>query len=103
MDLADLMQNTGLTPTQKKVYEGMIQQYAEAMQNEEWDWQRTANDPLSPMIKDMAGNILAGHHRFIAAEVAGVQIPAGVVKVFASSGARVPRSWSEVVVVSGVR
>ena len=103
MDLADLMRNTGLMPTQKKVFEGMIQQYVEAMKNEEWDWQRTANDPLAPMIRDTDGNILAGHHRFIAAEVAGIQIPAELVKVMAGTGARVPRSWSEVKVVSGVR
>jgi hypothetical protein len=103
MDLTELMKDTHLSPTQRQVFAENISEYAEAMQNGTWDWNRTANDPFSPMIKDTAGNIMAGHHRFIAAEVAGVEIPEGVVKIIPAGGARVPRPWSSVKMLPGRR
>ena len=103
INLNDLMKNSGLTPTQKEVYVGNINEYAEKMKNGTWDWNRTATNPRELMIKDAKGNIMAGHHRFIAAEKAGKTIPNGVVKVIPGSGARVPRSWSDVKVNPGMR
>lgn len=101
LDLADLMRDTGLRPTQRQVFADALENYAEAMRGGTWDWQRTAGDPRVPMIVDTAGNILAGHHRFIAARMAGITMPPGVVKTLPASGARVARDWSEVQVVSG--
>lgn len=108
MDLTDLMKDSGLSPTQKEVWEGNINKYAEAMQKASgepaaWDWNHTATDPLGPMIKDASGNIMAGHHRFIAAEQAGVAIPDGVVRIIPGSGARIPRPWGGVIVRPGFR
>ena len=98
MNLADIMQNSGLLPTQKEVYAENINEYAEQMQNGTWDWNRTAKDLRSPMLVNSDGHIIAGHHRFIAARVAGVTIPAGVVKTIAGTGARVARNWELVIV-----
>lgn len=101
MDLTDLMNESGLNPTQRKVKTSKINEYAEVMRSGTWDWERTAKDLLSHMIKDNAGNILDGHHRFIAVELAGVQIPEGVVIEYPALGARVPRPWQDVVVIPG--
>jgi hypothetical protein len=108
MDLTDLMKDSGLIPTQKDVWEGNINEYADAMrkapgESGAWDWNRTATDPREPMIKDLNGNIIAGHHRFIAAKLAGVQIPEGVIKVIPGYGGRVPRPWGNVTVHPGFR
>ncbi len=108
MDVNGLMKGSGLRPTQKEVWEGNIHKYAEAMRKAPgepgaWDWNWTATNLMEPMIKDTYGNILAGHHRFIAVEAAGVEIPADVVKTIFGSGARVSRPWSSVSVRSGFR
>lgn len=92
-----------LTCPDDQVYAGNVNEYAEAMRNGIWDWARTASDPTSPMIKDAAGNILAGHHRFVAAEAAGVKIPKGVVRIIPGSGERVPHPWDQVTVLPGYR
>ncbi len=108
IDLSDLMQNTGLHPTQKQVYADNLAEYAQAMRQASgtpgaWDWNKTANDLRPPMVKDAAGNILAGHHRFIAVELAGIAMPDGVVRTKLTPTLRMPRSWDSVVVSPGLR
>lgn len=108
MDLTDLMKDSGLNPTQKEVWAGSINEYAEAMKKAPsepgaWDWNRTATNPMEPTILDTNNNIIAGHHRFIAAKQAGVTIPDGVVKIIPTSGARVARAWHSVTVNPGMR
>lgn len=103
------MRDSGLTPTQTDVHAGNISAYTEAMKKNPgepgaWDWRHTSNDPLSPMILDAEGRILAGHHRFIAARLAGIEIPEGVVKTLNRSTAGRPvYSWSDVKILPGAR
>jgi len=92
------MGGSGLSPTQTWVKANKVNQFADLMANGEWDWDRTANTKMEPMLKDESGNIVAGHHRFVAAQQAGVQIPEGVVKPHAIMGGRVVSPWSSVVV-----
>ena len=109
MDLADLMREADLTPTQTDVHEENILAYADAMRKAAdepgaWNWNYTANDPLSPMIVDAQGRILAGHHRFIAAWLAGIEVPTGVVKTLNRSTAGRPvYDWADVTVRPGSR
>ncbi len=92
------MQNSGLLPTQKEVYSENINEYAEQMRDGAWDWGRTASDRRSPMIVSGEGHIVAGHHRFIAAQIAGVAIPVGVVRILEGISHRAARSWDVVTV-----
>ena len=104
MNLSELMAGSGLTPTQTDVYEGSIDQYAEAMRTGDWDWNKTRTDLMAPMLLDREGRILAGHHRFIAARKAGIDIPPGVVRILGRLTAGRPTyAWSDVTLRSGAR
>ncbi|WP_437316414.1 hypothetical protein [Sorangium sp. So ce385] len=46
-----------------------VDEYAEMMRNRAWNWSEYN------FIVDKAGNIVSGHHRVLAAERAGVEIP----------------------------
>jgi hypothetical protein len=95
-DLGPIMGNTGLIPTQTEVSAGRINGFVQDMLGGNWDWSRvTAQNPL---ILGPDGEIMAGHHRFIAAELAGVDIPESVI-THASKNLRPTYSWSEVKVV----
>ena len=103
IDLMELMKDSGLYPTQSRIYEGNVNEYAQQMLDDTWDWERTKTDLLHPMAKDPGGNITAGHHRFVAAAKAGVAIPDGVVRITSGPTHRIPRAWDSVTVREGYR
>ena len=103
MNLADTMRDSGLLPTQKEVYAENINEYAEAMRTGVWDWKITATDARAFMIVDANGGIIAGHHRFVAAKIADISIPNGVVKMLIRPSARGSRAWTVVTVRPGYR
>ena len=103
IDLVELMKDSGLYPTQKEVFKNNINKYTLDMREEKWDWEHTKADLLEPMIKDTSGNIIAGHHRFIAAVQAGVDIPDDVVRIHSALTERIPRTWDRVAVREGER
>jgi ParB-like nuclease family protein len=73
--LADELTARGLKPTQKKQHfdRDRIERMIEAMQNGSFDW-NTAS--LQPVILGPDGEILGGHHRVIAAYLAGIDLAA---------------------------
>jgi len=107
-ELDRLDEGFGVTPYAERGLEGNINQYAEAMRKAPgepgaWDWNRTATNPMESMITNSNGNIVAGHHRFLAAAAAGVKIPDGVVKIKSGITARVPRLRGSVTMRPGFR
>ena len=53
-----------------------INRFAELMKNGQWEWERM-EDPIQI---DPHGIIKEGHHRIVAARLAGVEIPEGVIR-----------------------
>ena len=102
-DLAALMGRMPYLPTQKEVSAALVNDYAAAIIAGTWDWNRTETDPRSPMIVDPHNAIVAGHHRFVAAALAQVVIPEGVIKLLPAATARPTRPWSQVTVRAGYR
>jgi hypothetical protein len=92
--LEGLMGGSRFTPSQKSVRLRDVQQYAERMRAGQWDWNR----PVDKIIVDANGNVLAGHHRIVAAKLAGVEIPES--GIYVSRTPQMPeltRTWADVV------
>jgi DNA-binding GntR family transcriptional regulator len=68
-----------------------VKQFAEAMLRGKWDW---ARDPK--IIVDKLGNVVSGHHRILAAERAGVQIPESAIHRLPSVTPRPVQPWPTV-------
>lgn len=92
--LEGLMHDSPLTPSQTTVKLDVAQQYAAEMKAGRWNW----NDPVRKIIIDPKGNIMSGHHRVVAAELADIKIPES--GIYRSSTLQVPekvRAWSDVI------
>ncbi len=73
--LADELAAKGLKPTQTKQNfdRDKIDKMVEAMQDGSFDWNKAG---LQPVILGPNGEILGGHHRVIAAHLAGIELTA---------------------------
>ena len=73
--LADELTATGLTPTQAKSHfdKGKINRMVDAMRDGTFDWSKAS---LQPVVLGPAGEVLGGHHRVIAAHLAGIDLAA---------------------------
>jgi hypothetical protein len=89
------MGNTGLLPTQATVKAPKVNSFAQQMANGTWDWTRI--DRRNLILLGPGNEILSGHHRFIAATLAGVEIPESAITRL-SKALRPTRPWAEVVV-----
>ena len=101
LDLPALMNGSGLSATQSDVFFERLKQYAEAMRNGSWDWRRTAGDPHDVVILDVGGCIVAGHHRFVATYMSGIEVSDGVVILMTRSTSRPRYNWEQVRVKPG--
>jgi hypothetical protein len=73
--LADELTAKGLKPTQGKQHfdPDKINKMAEAMNDGSFDWQKAS---LQPVILGPKGEVMGGHHRVIAAHLAGIDLTA---------------------------
>ena len=73
--LAGELTATGLIPTETKPQfdREKINRMAEAMRNGTFDWNRSS---LQPIILGPNGQVLGGHHRVVAAHLAGIDLAA---------------------------
>ena len=71
--LADELTATGLKPTQVKQSfdRDKINTMVDAMRNDLFDWNKAS---LQPVILGPNGEVMGGHHRVIAAHLAGVDL-----------------------------
>jgi hypothetical protein len=71
--LADELAANGLTPTQGKQHFDVekINRMTEAMTDGSFDWTKAS---LQPVIMGPNGEVIGGHHRVIAAHLAGVDL-----------------------------
>jgi ParB-like nuclease domain len=71
--LADELTARGLKPTQSKQHfdRDTINRMVDAMQDGSFDWIKAS---LQPVIMGPNGEILGGHHRVIAASLAGIDL-----------------------------
>jgi hypothetical protein len=71
--LADELNAKGLKPTQRKQHfdRGKIDKMIEAMQDGSFDWNKAS---LQPVILGPNGEMLGGHHRVVAAHLAGIDL-----------------------------
>jgi hypothetical protein len=91
-NLQALMGDSTLTPSQTTVNLELAQKYAAEMSAGRWDW----NDPVRKIILDPNGNIMSGHHRVVAAKLAGITIPES--GIYRSTTFQIPdkiRAWSD--------
>jgi hypothetical protein len=73
--LADALTARGLKPTQAKPHfdRDKIDRMVDAMRDGSFDWNKAG---LQPVILGPNGEILGGHHRVIAAHLAGIDLTA---------------------------
>jgi hypothetical protein len=73
--LADELTAKGLKPTQRKQHfnRDKIDKMVEAMLDGSFDWNKAS---LQPVILGPNGEIMGGHHRVIAAHLAGIDLTA---------------------------
>ena len=71
--LADELTAAGWTPTQGKQHfdRDKIERMARAMADGSFDWNRAS---LQPVILGPNGEVLGGHHRVVAAHLAGIDL-----------------------------
>ncbi len=62
------------------------------MKNNKWDWENMTN----PIIIGSKGNIMSGHHRILAAEKAGIQIPENAIIRIQKETFRPVYSWDDI-------
>jgi hypothetical protein len=92
-----LMTGSRFNATQRIVYRATVDKMAAAMKDGTFDW----NGMDDPIIVDGRQNLLQGHHRVVAARLAGVGIPQSAIKVIGGDAGRDPRPWSSVTAKSG--
>jgi ParB-like nuclease domain len=97
-DLADKLTQQGLIPTQsqRKMDKVKIESMANAMQDGSFDYQAAA---LEPILLTRQNEIYGGHHRIIAAQIAGVDVlsmPGQSMQLTHSSGVRPNYQWTSV-------
>jgi len=78
------------TQTARRFDMAKVDEYAALMREGKWDWS------ADKIIVDKAGNIVSGHHRVLAAERAGVEIPDSAVFRLETTTARPVYKWSDI-------
>ncbi|WP_438006556.1 hypothetical protein WME89_49635 [Sorangium sp. So ce321] len=68
-----------------------VDRYAEAMRKGTWDWS------ADKIIVDRSGSIISGHHRVLAAERAGVNIPENAIHRLNTVTPRPVYDWADIV------
>lgn len=88
---ADLMKNSPFKPTQlgSKMDMRKVDEYAELMKNGKWDWS------IDKIIVGKNGELMSGHHRVVAAQKAGVEIPESAIFRFKGTIERTVYDWSD--------
>ena len=95
-DLEPLMAGTGWSATQGGVDAARVNLYSDEMARGNWQW--LPINRLSPILVDQTGKIMSGHHRLIAAHIAGVAIPEAVLQHFPGNTLRPSTLWQDVLV-----
>ena len=93
-DLEPIMAGTGWFATQGAVEARKVNAYADDMANGNWQW--LPPNRQNPIIVDQAGKIMSGHHRLIAAQIAGVTVPEAVIQRFPGITSRPVKVWRDV-------
>lgn len=92
--LEPVMAGTGWSPTQSAVEAAKVNAYASDMANGNWQW--LPSNLQNPLIVDQAGKIMSGHHRLVAAQIAGVTVPEAAVQRFPGATSRPAKAWRDV-------
>ena len=95
-DLEPVMAGTGWLPTQSAVEASKVNAYAYDMTAGNWQW--LPLNRQNPIIVDQAGKIMSGHHRLVAAQIAGVTVPAAAIQRFPGMTFRPVKAWRYVLV-----
>lgn len=95
-DLGPLMAGTTWQATQGGVDAEKVNFYAEQMIQNSWNW--LPLNRRNPILVDRIDRIMSGHHRFVAARLAGVSVPEAALQRFPGSTSRPVTAWSEVLV-----
>ena len=90
-EIGKIMKGTPYKPTQgqKAIDINKVNQYADAMKSGNWKWDAMSD----PIITDSKGAIMSGHHRIIAATIAGVKIPESAIVIYPAATARPIYDW----------
>lgn len=97
----DLIGETDLLPGQDWLMKQTVLVYATAMQQNRFPWTRMqTREPIAIHVGTNGKVLTQGHHRWAAAQLAGVAIPVEIVRYtdYLDAGMAVPfaRSWAEV-------
>lgn len=95
-DLEPLMTGSGLTATQTAVDASRVNLYAGEMVSGNWQW--LPLNRSNPILLDELGRIMSGHHRLIAAHIAGIHVPADAEQRFPGRTQRPTTAWHDVLV-----
>lgn len=95
-DLEPLMTGTGWSATQGGVDAAKVNLYADEMARGSWQW--LPLNRRNPILIDQSGKIMSGHHRLIAARIAGVAVPEAALQRFPGNTSRPSTSWRDVLV-----
>lgn len=93
-DLEPLMAGTGWSATQSAVEAAKVNAYAGAMADGNWQW--LPLNRRNPIIVDQGGKIMSGHHRLVAAQIAGVSVPEAAIQRFPGMTSRPIKAWRDV-------
>ena len=92
--LETLMAGTGWFATQGAVDASKASAYADEMAKGNWQW--LPLNRQNPIILDQSGKIMSGHHRLVAARIAGVGVPEAAIQRFPRTTARPVKAWRDV-------
>jgi hypothetical protein len=103
-NLEEIMRGSEYIPTQGNVYGGTINKIAKSFLSEGYN--PSLSKPWNKIIVDSSGNIVHGHHRLIAEQIArkinpNFRISENEIIILKGITKRSPRSWSEVFVKLG--
>jgi hypothetical protein len=95
-DLETLMAGTGWSATQGAVDSAKINLYFAEMADGNWQW--LPLNRRNPILIDQAGKIMSGHHRLVAARLAGIMVPEAALQRFSGTTSRPVTAWRNVLV-----
>ncbi|WP_405820218.1 FG-GAP-like repeat-containing protein [Streptomyces sp. NBC_01390] len=97
--LSDVMATSRYKPTQRAVYRETVEEMAQKMKSGSFEWPTSPTDIVRV---DAGGKIAQGHHRIVAAEMAGKPIPKNAIDVSPKADTITdPRPWGNVAVKPG--
>jgi|GEM_PF-1212917 len=92
--LEPLMVGTGWLATQAAVDAAKVNSYADEMAK--GNWRRLSPNRQNPIILDQSGKIMSGHHRLVAAQIAGLTVPELAIQRFPGMTSRPVKLWRNV-------